>query len=190
LEAEIWFSIGLAHLQRQVVAWSSRQAAPNPEDLNLTLTPEEAWLCQNQIIRGTSYQSFNVLALVLIFVSGLHISIFSMFVDDLTFYCERKFKRSTTRREICENKDTLQLQRMLYERPGEGTWHDGSGGVPVAERGEMLKLHRGGQTSNQQGLLQKRPSQPPSDTDESTGDSEGVCLVSLPQQGVHHRFTY
>jgi hypothetical protein len=134
LEAEIWFSIGLAHLQRQVVAWSSRQAAPNPEDLNLTLTPEEAWLCQNQIIRGTSYQSFNVLALVLIFVSGILISIFSMFVDDLTFYCQRKFKRSTTRREICENKDALQLQRMLYERPGEGTWHDGSGGVPVARR--------------------------------------------------------
>lgn len=52
--------------------------------------------------------------------------------------------------------DTLQLPRMLYERLGEGTWHDGSGGAPVTERGEML--HRGGQTSNQQGLLQKQAS--------------------------------
>jgi hypothetical protein len=158
-----------------MVDWASSAQPRRPQ---LNPTPEEAWLCQNQIIRGTSYQSFNVLALVLIFVSGLLISIFSMFVDDLTFYSQRKCKRGTTRREIWENMDNLQLQRMLYERLGEGTWHDRSGGV------------RGGQTSNQRRLLQKQASQPPDNIDQSAGDSEGISLVSLPQLGVHHRFTY
>ena len=38
------------------------------------------------------------------------------------------------------NTETLQLQRMAYERLEQGTWCNGSRGIPITEPDEMVDM--------------------------------------------------
>ena len=48
-----------------VIEYGTGQFAPDTSDIELATTPADKWLCQNLIVRGTSFQSFSILALTL-----------------------------------------------------------------------------------------------------------------------------
>jgi hypothetical protein len=147
LETEYWHSIAMAHLQRDVVNYGTGQMSPDTSFIALANTTADKWLCQNLIVLGTSYQSFSILALSLVFVVGLLIVLLSLFVEDIAEVLQRRWNRGSTGREMWKANETLQIQRMLYEHSGSGTWHDGPNGVPVTEFGDELGMLKVGDIS-------------------------------------------
>jgi hypothetical protein len=151
MEAEYFFSIGMAHLQRDVVNYGTGQMSPDTSFIAVANTTADKWLCQNLIVRGTSFQSFSLLALVLVFVIGTLIFLFSLVADDISAFVQRRLDRGATGREMWRANDTLQIQRMLYEHQGCGTWHDEPNGVPVTNFGEEMGMLEVGNIAMQNG---------------------------------------
>jgi hypothetical protein len=151
-EAEYFFSIGMAHLQRDVVNYGTGQVSPDISFIAVANTTADKWLCQNLIVRGTPFQSFSLLALTLVFIIGLLMVLFSLVVDDIFAFVQRRWNRGAIGRKMWNANDTLQIQRMLYEHQGCGTWHDEPNGVPVTNFGdEMEMLEVGGDIALQNG---------------------------------------
>jgi hypothetical protein len=147
IETEYWHSIAMAHLQRMVIEYGTGQFAPDTSDIELATTPADKWLCQNLIVRGTSFQSFSILALTLLFVIGSLIVLFSLFIEDLTVSFRRRWG------DMWKANDTLQIHRMLYQTQGFGTWQDGPNGVPVTDVGDKMKMLWVNDIPAQKGLL-------------------------------------
>ena len=147
LETEYWHSIAMAHLQRDVVNYGTGQMSPDTSFIAVANTTADKWLCENLVVRGTSYQSFNVFALALLFAVGLLIVLLSFFVEDIAAVLQRKWNRGATGRHMWKANETLQIQRMLYEHSGWGTWHDGPNGVPVTDLGEEMGMLKVGDIS-------------------------------------------
>jgi hypothetical protein len=143
----------MAHLQRMVIEYGTGQFAPDTSDIELATTPADKWLCQNLIVRGTSFQSFSILALTLLFVIGSLIVLLSLFIEDLTVSFQRRWNRGETGRDMWKANDTLQIQRMLYQTQGFGTWQDGPNGVPVTDMGDKMKILQVNDIPAQKGLL-------------------------------------
>ena len=156
-EAEYFFSIGMAHLQRDVVNYGTGQMSPDTSFIAVANTTADKWLCQNLIVRGTSFQSFSLLALTLVFVVGLLIVLFSLVVDDIFVFAQRRWNRGATGREMWKANDTLQIQRMLYEHQGCGTWHDEPNGVPVTNFGDEMGMLEVGDIAMQNGRSASQP---------------------------------
>jgi hypothetical protein len=73
-------------------------------------------------------------------------------VDDIFAFVQRRWNRGAIGRKMWNANDTLQIQRMLYEHQGCGTWHDEPNGVPVTNFGdEMEMLEVGGDIALQNG---------------------------------------
>jgi hypothetical protein len=151
MEAEYFFSIGMAHLQRGVVNYGTGQMSPDTSFIAVANTTADKWLCQNLIVGGTSFQSFSLLALTLVFVLGTLIVLFSLVVDDIFAFAQRRWNRGVTGREMWKANDTLQIQRMLYEHQGCGTWHDEPNGVPVTNFGDEMGMLEVGDIAMQNG---------------------------------------
>ena len=149
LETAYWHSIAMAHLQRDVVNYGTGQMSPDTSYIAVANTTSDKWLCDNLIVRGTSYQSFSVFALALLFVIGLLIVLLSFFVEDIATIVQRRWKRGEIGRAMWKANEMLQIQRMLYEHSdaGGGTWHDGPNGVPVTDLGEEMGMLKVGDRS-------------------------------------------
>jgi hypothetical protein len=151
MEAEYFFSIGMAHLQRDVVNYGTGQMSPDTSFIAVANTTADKWLCQNLIVLGTSFQSFSLLALTLVFVLGTLIFLFSLVVDDVSAFVQRRWNRGATGREMWKANDPLQIQRMLYEHQGSGTWHDEPNGVPVTNFGDKMEMLKVGDIAMRNG---------------------------------------
>ena len=147
LETEYWHSIAMAHLQRDVVNYGTGQISPDTGFIAVANTTADKWLCQNLIVRGTSYQSFSVFALTLLFVVAVLIVLLSLIVEDIAAFVQCRWNRGATGREMWKANEILQIQRLLYEHSGSGTWHDGLNGVPVTESGEEMGILKVGDIS-------------------------------------------
>ncbi|CZR69594.1 uncharacterized protein PAC_19494 [Phialocephala subalpina] len=115
LEAQNWFSIGVANLQRMVV-----DVATGPPGANARFTKGQAdsdaglkQYCGNQVIQREDFTNFSVLAIWLIFALGGMVIIISLFLEWL---------------------------RMAYEEVGLGRWSRGAEDVPITERGEEFAM--------------------------------------------------
>jgi hypothetical protein len=182
-EAEYLFSIGMAHLQRNVVNYGTGQMSPDTSFIAVANTTAEKWLCQNLIVRGTSFQSFSLLALTLVFIVGLLIVLFSLVVDDISAFVLRRWNRGATGREMWKANETLQIQRMLYEHQGCGTWHDESNGVPVTNFGDEMGMLEVGDVAMQNG---RSASQLFSETEQSPERRPKTQLPSWVQRFSPH----
>ena len=111
-EIDFWQSIAMAHLQREVVQWASGQIAPTtPPQLSIipAVEPQDVWFCDNFMIMSGFYQSFNVLAIILITVFGLLVILGSLFIEELASLFRRCLKR-TDKRKHWELDDMLKLR--------------------------------------------------------------------------------
>ncbi|KAI9812835.1 MAG: hypothetical protein M1826_002756 [Phylliscum demangeonii] len=138
-ETSYWQALSMAHTQRIFVQDAAGQVAPDTSYLQLPRTAEERWICANQMIRGTAFESFGVLALALILASGVLVVVLSVVVEDAVGWMQRRSKRGLFRREMWTASETLHLLRMVFEKTGQGKWLEAAAGaVPVTQGREMI----------------------------------------------------
>jgi hypothetical protein len=119
LELERWHSIAMARIQRTVVEYASGQIAPQTKYLLPPSTSSEQWLCRNQRIQSTVFQSFNVVALIVILVFGTLIILFSLNIERLAAWFHRRWNVGGHRRAMWNDHDMLGKQRWraLFASP-------------------------------------------------------------------------
>lgn len=137
LEIDYWHAIAMAHLQRTVVAYGTGEFAASTAYINISTDPSDQWLCQNLIVRGSSYQSFSVFALVLVLVLGLLFVVAGATVGDLVRRAQRKAGSGIDWQEEWTANGFLVMQSLLYERDGVGVWSQ-CHGIPICGPGEMM----------------------------------------------------
>lgn len=139
LEAEHWFKITLADLQRAAIEQATGAIDRKVfERRRRPQTPEEYLLCGSQKIRNDSFTSFNTLGLAaLLGIGGLMI-IISQTLEFIIHRIQRRRNFSTYKRLEWISNDTLQIQRLAQEEAGYGTWMRTAEDYPVTASVEQL----------------------------------------------------
>jgi hypothetical protein len=119
-----WQTIAMAQLQRTMVEYATGQIAASPGYLLPPQSDSEKWLCQNMMIQSAVYQSFSVMALVLIVVFGMILILISLTIETSVGWVQRRFNRGAHGREMWEDHHMLgpQTWRDKFEKdnPEEG----------------------------------------------------------------------
>jgi len=142
LETEYWHSLAMANLQRAVVGYGTGQFAANTDYINITASPEQAWLCQNLIIRGTVYQSFSFLGLILLSVFGFVIIVAGMAVEDGVALWRKWPRPGGFRQDMWVMNDMLELFRMACEGKGQGVWSHSLNNIPISGPGLAFSINQ------------------------------------------------
>ena len=106
-EVEYWQSISLAQLQRTIVEFGTGQVAAQTKYLLPPSTDAQRWICQNLMIRSTVYQSFRILALSLILITGLSVILLSLWIEEVGAWLVRRLGRDGAAGEIWKDHDML-----------------------------------------------------------------------------------
>lgn len=106
-----WHSIGMAHLQRIIARWATGQIVPDPQYLDQPTEPQDVWFCRSFVVPSTTYESFSVLAIVLIVFFGTLIIIVGSCIDPLAELFKRRFKGTRTPRRPWARDAIFELQR-------------------------------------------------------------------------------
>ena len=72
MELRYWHSIALAHFQREIFSWATGGVAPQSQVqyLQPPSTEQDVWFCKNMVTNSTAFQSFNLVAIILIIIIG------------------------------------------------------------------------------------------------------------------------
>lgn len=143
-EALHWETISMALLQRLTV-----ELATGPSDKSITkcvmnkrpkLSKDQS--CLPQKIRSNAYTSFSVLGLAITLLAGSVIIILSHIVEPLYGVLQRRRGKAICHYRHLEwvTNETLQLQRMVHEELGLGTWTETASSIPVTEKDEKLAV--------------------------------------------------
>lgn len=139
IEVSSWFNTGLAKLQKGILEYA--QGPQNVLQGTYIWKPTDIVskaMCYSQKIENTGGTiSFSVLGIAIIFALGGAIIALSLIIDTLVGFIQRKFKKGEYARLNWALDDKFQLQRMVFEEVGMGTWHVNKS-VPVTERGEKF----------------------------------------------------
>ena len=111
VEANYWHSVAMAQFQRIFVEYGTGQIAAQTDYLLPPQTDAERWICENLMIRGTTYQSFSVLALALIVGVGTLVILLSLNIENLASWIRTRMKKSWAGRESWDDYDMLGLQQ-------------------------------------------------------------------------------
>lgn len=107
LELNYWHSIAMAQLQRIVVEWSTGQIAPEPQFLLAPQTEPDSWFCRNLMIPSDAYQSFSVLAIILIVAFGSVLILISLTMENGLGWFQVRSRKGLARREYWSRDDML-----------------------------------------------------------------------------------
>lgn len=139
IEVGNWFSTGLARLQKGILEYAqgSQNVLPGTYIWKPTDIVSKA-MCYSQKVQTTSGTiSFSVLGLAIILAIGGTIILISLILDSVVGFCQRKFGKGEYARLNWILDDKFQLQRMVFEEVGMGTW-DLQGTIPVTAKGEKF----------------------------------------------------
>ena len=125
-ELQYWHSIAMAQLQRTVLEYSTGQIAAQTKYLIPTQTNAGAWLCQNQTILSSTYQSFSVLALALIVAFGGLVIVMSLTIETFSKNLQRRWGRGAYGRDMWKDHDMLGLQLWRLNFDAYTLWANGS----------------------------------------------------------------
>jgi hypothetical protein len=119
LEAEYWYSIAMAQLQRTIVEYGTGQIAANTKYILPPATDGDRWFCQNLMIKGTAFQSFSILALAVVLAVGTLIIVLSLSIEALASCFQKRLGSGSARMKIWDDHDMLgpQLWRRRFEQP-------------------------------------------------------------------------
>ncbi|ERF72516.1 hypothetical protein EPUS_09294 [Endocarpon pusillum Z07020] len=101
-------------------------------------SPEQSVLCRSQKIRSNSFRSFSRLGLALLLGIGCLFIIVSWTMEWLVERYSKRTSRGTYQRLEWTVNNTLQLQRMVHEDVGLGTWSKTTEDYPITLPGEHL----------------------------------------------------
>ena len=105
-------------------------------------TPEEEQLCRHQIVWRNDYYHFSILGIALILAIGLFIILVNLSLEPLirTLRNIRKNDRGLYKQLEWDMTETLQLQRLVYEGQGSGTWYGLPDATPVTAHGDRFGI--------------------------------------------------
>jgi hypothetical protein len=144
LEAKYWHSVAMALFQRTFVEYGTGQVAAQPAYILPPPTASDRWFCENLMIRGTAYQSFSVIALILIVGIGSFIILVSLNIESLAGAIQTRLGRGLAGRDMWEDHDMLGLQH--WRREFEQVPPSRSGSGPVKQACYQAQNHKSGRT--------------------------------------------
>ena len=97
LEVDYWHSIAMAGLQRTTAQWATGQIVADTKYLVGPQMEQDVWFCQNLMIPSTVYQSFSLVAIILIVFFGMLIIVISLTIEDWAGWIRRRSGRSSFR---------------------------------------------------------------------------------------------
>lgn len=133
IEVTNWYNIALAKFQDWIVEYSRgpsfiRKGSVIAEPLSKA----DRDLCSSQKVHQTSsHVSFSLLGLLIVLVFGGSIIFASLFIDTLVGFFQRRFHIGEHKAIQWTLDEKLQLQRMVYEKAGIGSWNNCDGRVPT-----------------------------------------------------------
>ena len=98
--------------------------------------PANIW----QKVRSTAYTSFNVLGLFLTLGIGALIIILAYTIEPLLHFIQLRRKKGLYERLEWVTNETLQMQRLVHEELGAGTWSRATEDIPITAPGELLAV--------------------------------------------------
>ncbi|KAL9618487.1 MAG: hypothetical protein Q9160_006806 [Pyrenula sp. 1 TL-2023] len=141
LEAESWFKLTLADLQRSIVEQATGSTDPFIRQFFIRPnTTDQRRVCANQKIRSGSFTSVNVLGLSIILILGGFIIVMSFVLPSVIELLQRyRHRKAYSILEWLAN-DALQLQWLAHEATGSGNWHPSSSAYPTTTLGDLLAV--------------------------------------------------
>ena len=153
-ETEYWMDLILAYFQQDLLDGSSGQFVARTDYINATQqSPNKADLlqnaaysvCQNQMIRSTSYRNFNFPALVLIITFCTAFIVIGLVLEDCVGCCrERRHRYSGPagkgRQDMWNANADLFMLRTIDETKHGTTWGISSNGIPRTGPGYEVAL--------------------------------------------------
>ena len=143
-------NIMLAYIQSLMVSyvtgpWGSQQYKTSANDnwIEKPSTPEAQALCDNQIIFSRNYYSFSILGMALILAVSGFIILLNLTLDPLIRFIRHYITKSghgAYKQLEWDMTETLQIQRLVYEGQGTGTWHGAPEDVPVTWHGDRFGI--------------------------------------------------
>ena len=173
-EVLYWETIGLAIMQRtpiEAVAGPSDSSVQQYVQRNATGSGN---FCVNQKIRSTAYTCFSVLGIFVTLVLGGLIILVSNIIESVCTCLKKRQNGYAYKRLEWVTNETLQLQRMVHEELGLGTWTGTASSLPVAKKDEKLGVL---DISNEEHPIMVRPpseqdsKKPKSGTEENDDNS-------------------
>ncbi|KAL9102216.1 MAG: hypothetical protein Q9187_009149, partial [Circinaria calcarea] len=133
IEVTNWHNIALAKFQDWIVEYSRGPSTIRKGSvISEPVTKADRDLCSSQKVHQTSsHISFSLLGLLIVLVFGGSIIFASLFIDTLVGFFQRCFHISEHKAIQWALDEKLQLQRMVYEKAGIGSWNNCDGRVPT-----------------------------------------------------------
>ena len=120
LELEYWHTIAMAQFQRMLIQWATGQIAPEPKQVEYILPPlqdQDVWFCNNFIIRLPTYQSFSLVAIILIIDLGTLLIIVSLYKESFAELIITKCFKKPVPPRYWEDEDMLVQRSPRKPRP-------------------------------------------------------------------------
>lgn len=133
-----WFSTSMAAVQLNTIQYvMGDKHEKHTLEAQLTLTPEEKWMCSNQIVIRSDFQSFSLFGMCSILIIGGLMIILGLSVEPLLTQKSLLVKHS--RRLAWVSQGVLQLQRLVFESRGfRAKWQGVLGNTPVSIASEKI----------------------------------------------------
>ena len=133
IEVTNWYNIALVKLQAWLVEYSS---GPSSIRKGGTVFPpsniyDQALCFSQKVHQSSSHTSFSLLGVLIILVLGGFIIFVSLFIDTLVGFFQRRFHKGEHKTIQWALDEKLQLQRMVYEKEGIGSWENCDRNVPT-----------------------------------------------------------
>jgi hypothetical protein len=140
LEVWNWHNITMANLQQWTIEYVTgpRNRAYDKYIVQPSAIVSNA-LCSNQRQRSDDAMSFNALGVIIILAVGCFIIITNISLPTIVGFIQKRIDVGTYRRTEWALDEVLQLQRVAYQRSGEGTWRNAESIVPLSTRDEKFR---------------------------------------------------
>ena len=115
IELANWHSISLAMFQRLVMQWVTGDTVPEPESRSQLIPPQtdaDTWFCQSMKIGSSRHQSFKVVPIFIILITGTLVIVLSWNIEDVTAWIQYRLRydRGLAMRELWDEDDMLRLK--------------------------------------------------------------------------------
>ncbi|KAI0813772.1 hypothetical protein GGR55DRAFT_545264 [Xylaria sp. FL0064] len=139
LDVTSWWNISMALQQASFVDSAFGPTYPGIYQLkqNATNTGQKS-ICQNQKILSTRYTSVSLFGLYFTYIVGILIIFISFILEPILSYVQKRWKYREYENLEWVSNGTLNLQRLVYDESGQGTWSNCNESIPVTEKGELL----------------------------------------------------
>lgn len=133
IEVTNWYEIALVKLQDWIVEYSN---GPTTIRKGGTIFPpvnayDQALCFSQKVHQSSSHISFSLLGVLIILGLGGFIIFSSLFIDTLVGFFQHRFHKGEYKAIQWALDEKLQLQRMVYEKEGIGSWENCNGKVPT-----------------------------------------------------------